>query len=154
MGLSDDAPPTSTPRQCGEETFERAESEDQCCRSTLGLKRLSWGTSPIQRISEKEKDMEADERGAAGNHSLGGKRIKVAVGEGWHGYLYPHFRSAAVILQSVCETFLHSWQRGSHPNHSGSISHHDDVIIRGRVGQLFIAEVGDAGRQSGLPSAS
>lgn len=49
---------------------------------------------------------------AAGNQSLGGgkekERIKVAVGEGgWHGYLYLESRNAAVILLSVCETFLH-----------------------------------------------
>lgn len=31
----------------------------------------------------------------------------MAVGEGgWHSYLYPESRNAAVILLSVCETFL------------------------------------------------
>lgn len=109
----------------------------------LRTEETELGNEWYQQKGKREKDMEAGERGAAGNHSLGGKRIKVAVGEGWHGYLYLHFRSTAVILQSVCETFLHSWQRGGRPKHSGSISHDDDVITRSLVDQLFIAEVGD-----------
>lgn len=59
-------------------------------------------------VSAKKKESSR----AAGNQSLGGgkekERIKVAVGEGgWHGYLYPESRNTAVILLSVCETFLH-----------------------------------------------
>lgn len=48
----------------------------------LRTKETELGNESYQQKGKREKDMEAGERGAAGNHSLGGKRIKVAVGEG------------------------------------------------------------------------
>lgn len=56
---------------------------------------------------------------AANNQSLGGgwgekNRMRVVVGEGWLSYFYLDSMNTAVILLSVCETFLHFPSLGSH----------------------------------------
>lgn len=49
---------------------------------------------------------------AANNQSL--NRMRVVVGEGWLSYFYLDSMNTAVILLSVCETFLHFPSLGSH----------------------------------------
>lgn len=119
-GLSDDTPPSSTPRAVWDNFGESRTSRSMMQKNLLAKEtQLGNESYPAHQRKRKKKDMKAGEQGAAGNHSLGGKRIKVAVGEGWHCYIYPHFRSAAVILQSVCETFLHSSAARKHPDSLG-----------------------------------
>lgn len=77
----------ATPAAVWEEKLLREQNQ----QINVAQRHLKTGKAELWNESylahQRKRKRHESERGAAGNHSPGGKRIKVAVGEGWHSYL-------------------------------------------------------------------